>query len=202
MVFGIFPKSWNYNHGLIHEHFITILKKQKQNKFMLLAVAPIHLTPNSWQSLIYFLFWVSSILNHTTGGLLCLTSFTEHVFKVHLQYSIYHHFIYLYCQVVLTCMNIPHFIFSSMERYLYCFLYLTFCVYAWSPQSFPPLCDPMNYSPPSSSVHGILQARSGLPWPPLGIFPTQESNLRLLCLLYWQKASLPLAPPIWHFGWQ
>ena len=78
MVFGIFPKSWNYNHGLIHEYFITILKKQKQNKFMLLAVAPIHLTPNSWQSPIYFLFWVSSILNHTTGGLLCLTSFTKH----------------------------------------------------------------------------------------------------------------------------
>ena len=28
-----------------------------------------------------------------------------------------------------------------------------------------------------------------------GIFPTQESNLRLLCLLHWQAGSLPLAPP-------
>ena len=184
MVFGIFPKSWNYNHSLIHEHFITIQKKAKTKQIHAgWQLPPFILTPSSWQPLIYFLFWVSSILNHTTGGLLCLTSFTEHVFKVHLQYNIYHHFIYLYCQVILTCMNIPHFIFSSMERYLYFFLYLTFCVYAWSPQSFPPLCDPMNYSPPNSSVHGILQARSGVPWPPLGIFPIQESNLHLLCLL-------------------
>ena len=28
-----------------------------------------------------------------------------------------------------------------------------------------------------------------------GIFLTQESNLRLLCLLHWQEGSLPLAPP-------
>ena len=28
-----------------------------------------------------------------------------------------------------------------------------------------------------------------------GIFPTQGSNLLLLCLLYWQVDSLPLAPP-------
>ena len=27
-----------------------------------------------------------------------------------------------------------------------------------------------------------------------GIFPTQGSNLRLLCLLHWQAGSLPLAP--------
>ena len=36
----------------------------------------------------------------------------------------------------------------------------------------------------------------GLPFPPPGrIFPTQRSNPRLLCLLHWQKDSLPLAPP-------
>ena len=28
-----------------------------------------------------------------------------------------------------------------------------------------------------------------------GIFPTQGSNLSLLCLLHWQAGSLPLAPP-------
>ena len=28
-----------------------------------------------------------------------------------------------------------------------------------------------------------------------GIFPTQVSNLCLLCLLHWQAGSLPLAPP-------
>ena len=29
-----------------------------------------------------------------------------------------------------------------------------------------------------------------------GIFPTQESNLGLLCLLRWQVGSVPLAPPV------
>ena len=29
-----------------------------------------------------------------------------------------------------------------------------------------------------------------------GIFPTQGSNLPLLCLLHWQAGSLPLAPPM------
>ena len=28
-----------------------------------------------------------------------------------------------------------------------------------------------------------------------GIFPTQGSNLHLLCFLHWQVDSLPLAPP-------
>ena len=28
-----------------------------------------------------------------------------------------------------------------------------------------------------------------------GIFPTQGSNLHLLCLLHWQAGSFPLAPP-------
>ena len=36
--------------------------------------------------------------------------------------------------------------------------------------------------------------RSGLPCLPPGIFPTQGSNPRLLCLLHWQADSLPLAP--------
>ena len=37
---------------------------------------------------------------------------------------------------------------------------------------------------------------SGLPLLLLGIFPTQESNLCLLCLLHWQAGSLPLC----HLG--
>ena len=43
------------------------------------------------------------------------------------------------------------------------------------------LCDPMNHSPPGSSVHGF----SRLDFHALlqGIFPTQGSNLSLLCLL-------------------
>ena len=58
------------------------------------------------------------------------------------------------------------------------------------------LCDPMDCSPPGSlrqwdspgkntavGCHFLLQ----------GIFPTQGSNLCLLCLLHWQVDSLPLS---------
>ena len=50
---------------------------------------------------------------------------------------------------------------------------------------------------PSSSVHGILQARI-LEWLHAflqGIFPTQGLNPGRLHLLHWQVGSLPLAPP-------
>ena len=58
-------------------------------------------------------------------------------------------------------------------------------------------CDPLDCSPPRSSVHGILQARipGGLPFLLQGIFPTQGLNPRVLCFLHWQAGSLPLAPP-------
>ena len=47
------------------------------------------------------------------------------------------------------------------------------------PGLYPALCDPMDYSPAGSSVHGILHARIlvGCHW---GIFPTQRSNSGLL----------------------
>ena len=47
------------------------------------------------------------------------------------------------------------------------------------------LCDPVDCSPPGSTVHGILQARI-LEWVAIpfsrGVFPTQGSNLCLLHL--------------------
>ena len=36
---------------------------------------------------------------------------------------------------------------------------------------------------------------SGLPCPPPGDLPTQGSNLRLICFLYWQAGSLSLVLP-------
>ena len=60
-------------------------------------------------------------------------------------------------------------------------------------QSCPNLCDPMDHSPPVSSVRGILQAwKLGCHALFQGIFPTQELNPHLLCLLHWQVGSLPL----------
>ena len=68
-------------------------------------------------------------------------------------------------------------------------------------QSCLTLCNPMDYSLPGSSVHGILQARI-LEWVIISssrIFPTQGSNLHLLCLLHWEADSLPLSHLIsWH----
>ena len=53
-------------------------------------------------------------------------------------------------------------------------------------QLYPTLCYTLDYSSPSSSVHGISQARI-LDWVAIfllwGIFPTQGLNLWLLCLL-------------------
>ena len=67
---------------------------------------------------------------------------------------------------------------------------------AKSLQSCPTLCNAMNCCPPDSSwespgkntgvgCHFLLQ----------GMFPTQGSNLDVLCPLHWQAGSLPLAPP-------
>ena len=65
-------------------------------------------------------------------------------------------------------------------------------------QSRLTLCDPIDYSPPGSSVHGIFQARI-LEWVtisfPRGIFLTQGSNQCLLNLLHWQVGSLSAEPP-------
>ena len=58
--------------------------------------------------------------------------------------------------------------------------------------------NPLDYSLPGYSVHGILQARgTGVGFLALfqGIFLTQGSNPRLLHLLHWPMGSLRLAPP-------
>ena len=70
---------------------------------------------------------------------------------------------------------------------------------AKSLQPCPTLCNPVDRSPPGSSVHGDspgknagMGCRAILP----GIFPTQGSNPCLLCLLPWQVGSLPRGPPV------
>ena len=69
------------------------------------------------------------------------------------------------------------------------------CVRAKWLQSCPTLCNPMDCSPPNSSVHGIFHART-LEWVAMpssrGIFPIQVLNPHLVHLLGWQEDSLPL----------
>ena len=65
-------------------------------------------------------------------------------------------------------------------------------------QSCPTLCDPMDYSPPGSSVHGAFPGKNtGVGCHALlqGIFLTLGYNLCLLCLLHWQAGFSPLAHP-------
>ena len=64
-------------------------------------------------------------------------------------------------------------------------------------QSRPTLYDPMDYSPPGSSVCGIFQTRipewdATQGFPTSGDLPNPEPNLRLLHLQHWQADSLPL----------
>ena len=73
------------------------------------------------------------------------------------------------------------------------------------------LCDPMDFSPPGSCFHEIIQARI-LEWVALPSFrgssqPRDATHISL-CFLHWQVGSLPLAPPgksVWrvhHRKWQ
>ena len=66
------------------------------------------------------------------------------------------------------------------------------CLRAKLLQSCPILCDPMDSSPPGSSVHGDSPGKNtGVGCYVLlqMIFLTQESNLRLVGLLHWQAGS-------------
>ena len=65
-----------------------------------------------------------------------------------------------------------------------------------SAKSCPTLCDPMDCSPPGSSVHGILQARI-LEWvamPSCRGSSQPRDRTHILCLLPGQVGSLPLVP--------
>ena len=74
-------------------------------------------------------------------------------------------------------------------------------VCAKSFQSHPTLFDPMNCSPPGSSVHEILQPRIVV-WVAISFSRGSISFSRgsswhrdhLLCLLHWWTSSLPIAP--------
>ena len=69
------------------------------------------------------------------------------------------------------------------------------CAVKWSDlaQSCPTLCDPMDCSPPGSSIHGILHGKNtgvGCPFLRQGNFPTQGSNSGLL---HCRQALYPLS---------
>jgi len=75
----------------------------------------------------------------------------------------------------------------------------SFVVSVWMLSCFScvTLCNPLDCSPPGSSVHRILQARTLVGCHALlqGIFLTQGLNPCLLYLLHLRMGSLPLAIP-------
>ena len=106
---------------------------------------------------------------------------------------------------------------QGWNSHLFCFLHWQECSLPLAPpgkpqvdlaakslQSCLTLCDPMDCSPPGSSVHGILRTRILEWWVASsllqGIFPTQGSKTCFLYLLHWQAGSLPLAPPVLKYS--
>ena len=72
------------------------------------------------------------------------------------------------------------------------------CVHAKPLQSCLTLWDPVDYSPPGSSVQGILQARR-LEWVAMSSSrgsSQPRDQTQASCLLHWQVSSLPLV----HLG--
>ena len=72
----------------------------------------------------------------------------------------------------------------------------TFCMCS-DAQLHPTLCNPMDHSPPGSSVPGILQARIqwvAIPFSRGSSQPRNQTHVSLY-LLHWQAGSLPLTLP-------
>ena len=77
------------------------------------------------------------------------------------------------------------------------FCILQTCIHAKSLQSCPSLCDPINYSPPGSSVHGILQARM-LEW--VAIPFSRRFYIRGLLYCHLVSAHICFGLPWWPSG--
>ena len=90
------------------------------------------------------------------------------------------------------------YIYSLYALYSFYRFILYVCMHAKSLQSCPILCDPMDCSPPGSSLHGDSPGKDtelGCHALLQGLFLTQGSNSHPFCLRHWQAGSLPPAPP-------
>ena len=120
---------------------------------------------------------------HVRHDHLCLPFFTySNVFKGHINYSKYQCFVLLYGWIIfLMCVCTCKVGFSRVQ--LFANLWM------------------VAHQAPLSMGFSRQEHWSGLPCSPpgnlplRGIFPTQGSNLHLLCILNWQAGSFPLAPP-------
>ena len=74
---------------------------------------------------------------------------------------------------VCVCVYRERIDYMCVYIYTYTYMCVCVCVHAKSIMSGPALCNSVDYSPPGSSIHGVLQARilSGLSFPSLGDLP-------------------------------
>ena len=108
-------------------------------------------------------------------------------------------------RTIFRCVDRPHMFIHSLVAVLKLGNPSAESASADSLQSCPTLCDPTDCSPPGSSVHGDSPGRNtGVDCSALlqGIFQTQGSNLRLLCLLTGRcllyRWGHPGSPALWQ----
>ena len=86
-----------------------------------------------------------------------ITTYICHLEYIYVYKHIHiHTYAYTYIHI---CMCVNMYVYFFQMDNLYIVLYMLACMCAKSLQSCPTLCDPLDCSPPRSSVHGILQAR-------------------------------------------
>ena len=107
-------------------------------------------------------------------------------------------FWYIVPFIILKCLTLSLMVLCASKSVLSEIKIVTSaCVRAESLQSCLILCDPVDCSPPGSSVHGIFQARM-LEWVAM---PSSRGSSRprdrthVSYVLLWQVGSLPLMPP-------
>ena len=87
-----------------------------------------------------------------------------------------------------------HFNLWATREALYLHISLAAAAAAKSLQLCPTLCDPMDCSPPGSSVHGFLRARI-LKWVVISSSRGSSRPRDWTCISHWQADSLPSEPP-------
>ena len=73
---------------------------------------------------------------------------------------------------------------SEINKVRLCIIVVQLCPTSWTVATVATLCDPMDCSPPDSSVQAKILECVAIPFSK-GIFPTQGSNLHLLGLLHY-----------------
>ena len=167
---------WNYHHNHHNEH-IFCSQKSPPGLLWSLPLANSFPPPPVLRHLLMFLslysFILFRILFSSSVSFFSMVSLIEHSYSETSSFCFVHQsFIWLHCWVVFQCMDSNLFIHSHMVGHLCCLQFWMMITNkaSWTPVYSVYVCEcmlshvllffnPMDCSPPGSSVHGILQAR-------------------------------------------